>query len=236
MPEALAVLALLAPVLQALLMGMIGYPLARRRPGGMAAFRRSGFTWWLVALSLIGLAAVVVAPDLLDVMAPSTNEATPARLLVVFTVGAAIAVGVELVTERLALGPKDAELRRQERERYEGALPLWCERGSRELGVLSAVALLEELVYRAVALGALLTAWELSKPVAAAVVCVAFGGAHWYYGPRQVLIKMITASVFVWMALSAGWVIAALGHVGMNIVLTLISRSRSAAGTSAGAR
>lgn len=49
MDEVVVGLALGTPLIQALLMGVIGYPLARRRPGGMERFHRSGFQW----LSLI---------------------------------------------------------------------------------------------------------------------------------------------------------------------------------------
>jgi len=235
MLKVIAVIALAAPLVQSLLMGVIGYPLAKRRPGGMETFRQSGFTWWIIAIAVICAIAAGVQPALFAFMAPSAHEASPVRFFAIFAIGTAIAVAVDVVTERLAGLSMSESARRHERERYEGALPAWVHGQVAEMGMLSVVAVLEEGVYRAVALGALLGAWGFEKPLASGIVCVAFGLAHWYYGVRQVLIKMIVASVFVWMALSAGWVVAALGHALMNVILTYISAHKTvpvASGTS----
>nr|WP_250544238.1 CPBP family intramembrane glutamic endopeptidase [Canibacter zhuwentaonis] len=88
------------------------------------------------------------------------------------------------------------------------------------------VALCEEFVFRALVLGSLLHEWELPKAVAAGLVAIAFGLSHWYYGVRQVALKLIIGSALVWAALFGGWVSAVLAHVALNVALTAISAWR----------
>ena len=80
------------------------------------------------------------------------------------------------------------------------------------------VALLEEAVYRGLALGSVLAITD-SKPLAAGIVAIGFGFAHWYFGARQVLLKMLIGSVLCAVALSAGWAAAAATHILFNFVL-----------------
>lgn len=229
----LAVVALAAPAVQSLLMGMIGYPIARRRPGGMAAFHRSGFTWWLIALAGLIVVGLVVSPSLLRAGAPSRHDVTLARIVVTVLAAVLVVVLVEVVAEVAA---RRAARSSGAPDRYQEALPTWARAPWSESALLSVLAVVEEAVYRGIALGGLLLAWDLSKPVASGLVAVAFGVAHWYYGFRQVLIKMVVGSVLVSAALSSGWVVAAVCHVAVNLILLAANRwttQRSGSGPAA---
>lgn len=222
-----AVLAPCSMLLQILLMGVIGYPIARRRPGGMEAFRRSGFLWWMVTLigvSILGFLAIEGAKVWYF---PSRHGASIGRLLVASIVGVLLCLLVELSAERLSLIGGDLHAREAANARYEGALPTWGRDGAGQYVILGLVALLEEFVFRSLALGGLLDAWDLPKVVAAGLVAAAFGLSHWYYGGTQVLLKTVIGSVLVWAALTGGWLSAALAHVVLNLVLTAISDSRA---------
>nr|WP_250544776.1 CPBP family intramembrane glutamic endopeptidase [Canibacter zhuwentaonis] len=125
------------------------------------------------------------------------------------------------------LGAYDSKKRIAANAKYEDALPVWARSGGGGQYVLLALlALCEEFVFRAVALGSLLYEWELSKEIAAALVAIAFGFSHWYYGVRQVALKLIIGLVLVWAALLGGWVSAVLAHVALNIALVAISTWR----------
>lgn len=224
--QILGIVAVAAPLVQILLMGVIGYPIAKRRPGGMAAFSRSGFTWWIGVLALISVVALVLMPDTLSWTYPSEHAFSVGRWGFAIGVTLVFCLLVELVGERILIGPLHSERRQRASEKYEGALPTWARSGGAQYGVLSVIAVLEEFVFRAVALGGLWLAWELPKFLAAGLVAFAFGMAHWYYGFRQVTIKLIVGSAMVWCALSAGWAAAAIAHVLLNIVLTVITNRR----------
>lgn len=221
MDKWIGIVALAAPILQAGMMGFIGYPRARRRPGGMEAFGRSGFTWWLLTLVLIIVLAAATRPAALDPSVPSQHDLTAARIVVVIIGAVAAMLAIESLAE---LWGKRSPLAREARLRYESALPRWAGNPRTEAAVVSLAGGLEEIVYRAIALGALLTAWELDKPIAAGAVAVAFGLAHWYFGPRVVLVKMIVGSVLCAAAFAGGWVAAALSHILLNLTLTIIAR------------
>lgn len=87
--------------------------------------------------------------------------------------------------------------------------------------------MLEEMVFRAIGLGGLLGAWALSEPIAASICAVAFGLSHWYFGWLRVILKILVGVVFTTVALSAGWVAAALAHLMVNIVLTAIDQHQT---------
>lgn len=227
--EFVTLLALCAPLVQIGVMGFIGYPIAKRRPGGMAAFQRSGFTWWVSVLVAISLMAVVVEPEVIELAYPSVYTLSLGRVLFAASVGLALCLLIELGGERVLLGAADADQRSRAAANYEGALPTWARTGTSQLVLLIVVAVLEEFVFRAVALGGLWLTWDLSKLLSAGLVVVAFGLAHWYYGVRQVAIKLLLGSVLVWCAFTGGWLAAALAHAMLNVGLTSISNHRSKA-------
>jgi hypothetical protein len=223
-----AAAAVLAPVAQVALMGFVGYPLARRRPDGVERFRRSGFTWWLVALAVLTLLGLLLTPDLLRPDSPSSHDPlTATRLVATLAVVLAVILALELVASTV-LARATARSAVRGRDRYESALPRWAAAGPGELGVVGTTAVLEESVYRGLALSGLVVAWDLGEPVAAGIVAVAFGLAHWYYGPQQVVVKILVGSALCAAALSAGWVVAAAAHLLLNLVLTAWSRRRAA--------
>lgn len=227
--EFVALLALAAPLVQIAVMGFIGYPLAQRRPGGMDAFHRSGVTWWISVLVAISLLAVLVEPDFIELSNPSAHIASLGRLLYAAGVALALCLLIELGCERVLFGAADADQRTRANAKYEGGLPKWARTGATQLALLVAVAVLEEFVFRSVALGGLWLAWGLSRLLSAGLVVLAFGLAHWYYGVRQVAIKLLVGSVLVWCAFTGGWVAAALAHGLLNVGLTLVSTHRSKA-------
>ncbi|WP_058235035.1 CPBP family intramembrane glutamic endopeptidase [Devriesea agamarum] len=218
--------AILVAVVQVLLMGVIGYPLARRQPDGMEKFHRSGFVWWVIALALVTVVGLWAHPQWFTLMAPSSHSWSLLRFMVPSVIALAILVAVELISEKIIRRTATDEQLRKYEDAYEGQLPAWiATRRSRLLIVLALVALLEEIVFRAIGLGGLLGIWDLPKPLAAGICAVAFGLSHWYGGWRHVTIKIFTGAVLVWVTLSAGWVSAALVHVALNIILTLVSRN-----------
>lgn len=225
MANIVAFAALGSPILQSLLMGVIGYPLARRTPGGMDAFRRSGFTWWLITLLVVIVAALIRAPEYLEWTAPSVHHLTVTRVGVTMVAAiaalGAIELGAAWIDRRFPSAKAQAG-----HERYNSALPKWAGTMGSETALLSLTAFLEEAVYRGVALSGLVLSLGLEKAAGAGIVAVAFGVAHWYYGTRQVLLKMAMGSVFCAVALSSGWVVAACVHVLFNVGLVVIESSR----------
>lgn len=215
-----------AMLVQIILMGFIGYPIARRRPGGMAAFRSSGFLWWVFVLVLVSFVGTLCIPGSVSWNYPSQHGPSIVRLVVGSLVGFGVCLFVELVAERIVFGRLDSVSRKEANAKYEGALPAWAREGLSQYCLLIIVALLEEFVFRSVALGSFLYEWSLPKAAAAGIVAVAFGFSHWYYGFRQVAIKLIVGSVLVWAALTGGWGAAALAHMLLNVSLTVISARR----------
>ncbi len=225
--EVMTVTALAVSVVQLLLMGMIGYPLARRRPGGMEAFQRSGFTWWLFTLVLVFGAAVLLTPERLAPRAPSDHDPGTVPSLLILVSGAVAMIVIELILDWLTFRGKPSAMALAERERYDNALPGWAAKPFRECMLVAVIALLEEAVFRAVGLGGLIHGFGLDKFTATGICVVAFGACHWYYGWRQITLKMVDGLILSWMALSAGWPVAAAAHVLLNVVLTVITECRN---------
>lgn len=223
----LGIVALLAPVMQAALMGVVGYPLARRRgPDGMARFHRSGFTWWLVTLALLAAAGTVAFWGALPSGPLAGHPQSWARLFASASIGFVAMTAVESLYEVLSTRHGGRRYR-AERERYESAVPDRLRNGPLELVLLGLVGVLEEYVYRGFALYGLLELTGGNKPVAAGLTAVGFGAAHWYYGWRQVWLKSLDGAVLAAVALSAGWPASALVHGAVNVALaTMASISR----------
>jgi hypothetical protein len=210
----------LAPAIQVLLMGVIGYPAARKDPAKLAAFERSGFTWWLVTLVLIAFAVAALSGLDLDAFSPSQHDHNILRLLIVGVIAAMATLAIEAIGEAVRIGRARAA---DDRARYESVLPDWARPAAPQAAVLTLLGTLEEFLYR----GALLVAvLELggAKPLAAGISAAAFGLAHLYFGPRQVVLKALTGSVLVSAAFAGGWVAAALAHVAMNLTILAMER------------
>jgi membrane protease YdiL (CAAX protease family) len=202
-------------------MGVIGYPLASRRPGGMEKFRRSGFTWWLISLVLVAsIAALTVDVPWTSL---SGHDTTVLRWVVSAAIGFVLLLAIESAFEAVTRRSDNPAVT-AERERYESSLPAWASPPRAEIGVLSLVAILEEALYRGVGLAGLIGWANLSEPVAAGIVSVAFGAVHWYFGPRQVWLKSIDGAVLCGVAFAAGWPAAAAAHVLMNVALVVLAR------------
>jgi membrane protease YdiL (CAAX protease family) len=219
----LGVLALGALVLHTLLMGMIGYPLAMRGRGGLERFHRSGFTWWLIALSIVVVLVVSSHPGELDPGNPASGLAADRVML-----AAVLALVACLCLESFAALLQHARQgTAQDRgaQRYESALPEWARTPGIETALLGVTAVLEEAVYRGAGLTWLTDGAGASVAVAVCVSSVAFGAAHWYYGPRQIIVKSLLGVILGIAALSAGWIAAAIAHLALNTVLVLASRS-----------
>lgn len=219
-----AVLALAAPVVQSLLMGVVGYPLAKRLPGGMEAFRRSGFTWWLIALAVIAAVGLVLAPDLLSATEPSPHDVGALRVVV--TAGAVVVavLALELAADALFRGQHLGNS--QGYRRYVTALPAWASGRMSESALVAVLGVLEEAVYRGLALGGLLVAFDLVEPLAAGIVAAAFGLGHWWFGPWQIVLKSLVGAAYVAAALSSGWVVAAACHVVVNLIVVAVNHRR----------
>lgn len=227
MPELVAILAVAVPALQVAAMGLIAYPIAVRRPGGMERFHRSGFSWWLITLTAVLLVAVASDPGLLEPSAPASNEVSSLAVIAVGAAAAAVIVALELAGDAWIIQRGGAAAQRG-RERYESALPTWATGAWTEPALLGLTALLEEAVFRAVALGALIGAWSLGTTAAAVIVSAAFGISHWYYGTWQIAMKTLAGGVLCVAALEVGWIAAAVGHVGANLILVAIARRAAA--------
>lgn len=217
----ITLIALLAPLVQVALMGFIGYPMARRRPGGMAAFHRSGFTWWLVTLVLVLVLGALYAPATLLPAASSAHTITVVRVAVTVLAGLALLLAIEGAAQLVG----QRRLQSQDTDRYSEALPMWGRGPASEPILLALLAVGEEAVYRGLALGGLLGVWGTSKPVAAAIVAAAFGLAHWYYGAKQIALKSLVGAVLCSVAMSSGWVVAAIVHALLNGILVALNRS-----------
>ncbi len=227
MPELVAILAVASPVLQVAAMGFIAYPIAVRRPGGMDRFRRSGFVWWLATLITVLLVAVLSDPGLLDPTSPATGAPGVVAVLIGAAAGAMALVVIEIAGDAWVTR-RGGTAAQQGRDRYESALPTWATGSRAEPALLGITAVLEEAVFRAVALGALIGAWSIEPAVAGAIVAVAFGAAHWYYGVWQITLKVIGGAALCAVAVEAGWAAAAVGHLVANLGLVWIARRGAA--------
>ena len=216
--------ALGASALQALLMGLIGYPIAVSRRRGLEKFHRSGFAWWLVTLALLLAMALATAPTVLGARRPSSADISLLSIAVIGVAGCVIALAVEIVGNLIA--------RRTSRpgrgsERYDEALPDWVRLPYLELLLLSTLAILEEMTYRCLGLGWLIHDLGIRGDVSVLIAALAFGIAHWYYGIRQIALKAILGMVFGAVALRSGWLAAALSHLLLNSsLIALNQRSR----------
>jgi len=215
-----------APLLQALLMGVIGYSYAKNRPGGMERFHQSGFTWWLVTLGVVIVAALLAAPGLLDMAPIAGHTWTSQRFVVAVLIGLGAALAIELGFEAWSVRTGNRRAAASQ-ERYNDALPPFMRPRRIELVVLLLVAVLEETVYRGVVLTALMD-FGLEKPVAAGIAAVSFGLAHWWFGFVQIWLKSFLGGVLAAVAFAAGWPAAAVVHVLLNAILISIARRASA--------
>ncbi|MFY9488700.1 MAG: CPBP family intramembrane glutamic endopeptidase [Solirubrobacterales bacterium] len=222
MSDWLGVLALSVPALHALLMGMIGYPFAMRRRNGMQKFHRSGFTWWLIALTVVLVLVLTTHPGQLDPGNPASGGLTAHR--VILTALLAL-VGCFCVESFASLLQRARKRSVQDRgtQRYESALPDWARTPGVEMLLLTATAVLEEAVYRGIGLTWLRTDAGASAAVAVGISAVAFGAAHWYYGPRQIVLKSLLGVILGIAALTAGWLTSAIAHVALNALLVALA-------------
>jgi membrane protease YdiL (CAAX protease family) len=205
-------------------MGMIGYPLAARRRGGLERFHRSGFSWWLIALSVVLVLVVSSHPGQLDPGNPAAGLAAD-RVLLAAVLALVACLCLEsfaalLQRARQGSAPDRGALR------YESALPEWARTPGIETTLLGLTAVLEEAVYRGAGLTWLTDGAGAPAAVAVCVSAVAFGAAHWYYGRRQILLKSLIGVILGITALTAGWIAAAIAHFALNTLLVaLASRS-----------
>jgi membrane protease YdiL (CAAX protease family) len=221
----LGVLALGALVLHTLLMGMIAYPLAMRRRGGLERFHRSGFAWWLIALSVVLLLVVGTHPGQLDPGRPASGLAAD-RVVLAAVLALVACLCVESCAALLQHARRAPAAQDRGAQRYESALPGWARTPGIETTLLGVTAVLEEAVYRGAGLTWLTDDAGASVAVAVGVSAVAFGAAHWYYGPRQILLKSLLGVILGITALTAGWIAAAIAHFALNTLLVaLASRS-----------
>lgn len=225
----LAVCAALAPLVQVLLMGLIAYPFAKRSPEKMERFHRSGFMWWIATLVIVVAAGAIIAPDLFSPMAPGDHRFSSGRWIIGFFVATCGLVVFELVCERVCFGEKGRAARARENEQFDNSVPGKIARSfPLFLGVMSISSIFEEAVFRMIALGGLMSFWGLEKPLACGIVSICFGLGHWYYGKRQVFIKIADGALLAWCALYSGWIAAAAAHVAFNLILMIIDHRRKA--------
>ena len=224
--QTIGVIACCATLAQIALMGFIGYPIARKTPGGMQVFHRSGLIWWVITLLLITLLGLVFLPSSRELFYPSQHDPSIIRIIFGASIAFILCLLIELVGERILLGAHDSERRISANAKYESALPIWGRTGISQYILLVVVAALEEFVFRSVALGSFLYEWNLPKEIAAGIVAITFGFSHWYYGFRQITIKLIVGSFLVWASLTGGWLAAAIAHILLNIALTAIANHR----------
>jgi Type II CAAX prenyl endopeptidase Rce1-like len=216
MGDVAGALALGAPVLQAGLMALIGYPLAMRSARAMARFRRSGFGWWLVTLLAVIVLAALAGGGAFDVVAP----AGPVLWILAVVAGLVACLVVEIGAEVLARRRDGDDVH----DRYSSALPAWVGSPGTEVVLLGVLAVLEEAVYRGVALPYLL-ALGVGPLWAVAASAVAFGLAHWYFGLGQIGRKTALGVVLGLLALVTGWWGAALCHLLLNVALIALQRA-----------
>ncbi len=218
----LGLVALGTPLVQTALMGFIGYPLATRSAAAMERFHRSGFAWWVVALVAVTGAGLVLDGDRLARAAPRAVDPSVLLAAAAALVALLLCLVVEVGGARLVGGSSGAR-------RYDEAVPTWAAQPGRQVLLLGVVALLEEAVYRGIALTWLVRDTGLPTAAGVGVVAVAFGVAHWYYGPRHVALKTVTGAVLGVAAVVGGWMVAAVVHVLLNVALVLLSASRRSA-------
>lgn len=224
MAKWLGVIAVMTPLVQTALMGFIGYPLSRRRPDGTERFRRSGFTWWFITLGVVVVSGIVLAPDLLAPDSPSRHDPLGGmRVLLSVLVGVVVVLAIETLGAEALKRSTSGSVARG-RQRYESALPGWVSTGRAEASLLATTGVLEEAVYRGLLIGSLMTSQDLPVAAVAGISAVAFAAAHWYYGWAQMALKLLSGSVLVSVALSAGWMAAAAVHLLLNLLLTVRSR------------
>lgn len=94
--KVVAVIAILVAGVQTLLMGMIGYPLARRSPEGMERFHQSGFTWWVISLVLVSALGAYSSVSIFAPFAPASHQPSLLHVAVVTLVAVVVIVLVEL--------------------------------------------------------------------------------------------------------------------------------------------
>jgi hypothetical protein len=209
----------LAPLTSAVVMGVIGYPMYRRRPGGMAAFERTGIYWWFGTLAVLTALGTMSYPDLFDPQSPAVVDSVTPLAAVGWCAAAVIAaLAVEWLDDRL--GPESSTATT---ESFLAVLPPVA-RSS--VGLHTAVAImaaLEELAFRALMLGFLIVVVGTPDALAAVLCAGVFGISHWWYGPRQVGLKTLTGAAFTVTALAGGWVVALVAHVAFNLVVTALS-------------
>jgi hypothetical protein len=210
----------LAPLTSAVVMGVIGYPLYRRRPGGMAAFERTGIYWWFGTLAVLTALGAMSYPELFEPRSPSVDDSVSAVTALGWCAAVVLgAFAVEWIDDRLGT-PQDSAATTAA---FVAVLPPFARSSGGLHAVVAIMAALEELAFRALMLGFLLTV--VGTPTAAAgVICaVVFGVSHWWYGPRQVALKILSGAAFTVAALGGGWVAALVAHVVFNLVVTAIS-------------
>ena len=215
------ILALGTPLVQVLLMGMIGYSWARSKPSRMPAFNRSGFYWWVIALLCITVVALALSPQQISVQPLTGHDWSLSRFFVSSTIGYLAAILIEATYEFLASRLSPGGVPRSQ-QKYEDALPITIRRYRLELASLAVVGSLEEIVYRGIALSGLLFWVGLPEFWACGISAVAFGLGHLYFGVSQLFIKSLLGGVFCAVALSAGWPAALFSHVALNLTLICI--------------
>jgi membrane protease YdiL (CAAX protease family) len=202
-------------------MGMIGYPIAMRRRGGLERFHQSGFTWWLITLTVVLVLVLTSHPGQLDPANPASSLAADRVLL-----AAVLALVACLCLESSgALLQRARQGAAQDRgsQRYESALPKWARTPGVETTLLGVTAVLEEAIYRGIGLTWLTNYAGASVAIAVGVSAVAFGAAHWYYGPRQIFLKTLLGVILGITALTAGWIAAAIAHFALNTLLIALA-------------
>lgn len=208
-----------APLTSALAMGLIAYPLYRRRPGGMAAFQRSGLWWWFGTLAVLVALGASAYPELFRWSAPSQSaDVSIAGFLLWAAVGVVGALVVEIADDRI--------FKRDDRAVNQAFLDVLPKAARSPGGLRVAVvgmAALEEAAFRALLLGFVIGPIGVEPWVAAALCAIVFGVSHWYYGPRQIVLKTFGGAMFCIAALGAGWVAALVAHVVFNLVITELS-------------
>ena len=225
MTEAITtVLAVATPLVQIVLMGFIGYALwARRDPAArLPVFNRSGFYWWIVALATNTTVALALPPHSIPLDSLAGHQWSFVRFVLSVGAGTAMLLTIEFSYEAYSVRTRRPSIRAS-RDKFYASMPEWLSwRLARIVVALIAIAILEEVVFRGIALNGLLSWAGLSEPAACAIVSLAFGLGHIYFGLPQFALKTLHGAALCSVALSAGWPAAALAHVLLNMTLTAI--------------